>query len=78
MGIEGYKFVQTYAAYAHMCLFSLGAVLEEKFVKQNGRFEEFLYSNVSVKYYGKQWLLEEKYFSKSPHCSQSVLSLWLK
>ena len=39
-------------------IFFLGAVLEEKFVKQNGRFEEFLYSNVLVKYYRIQWLLE--------------------
>ena len=43
-------------------IFSLGAVLEEKFAKQNGRFEEFLYSNVLVKYYGIQWFLEEKIF----------------
>ena len=28
-------------------LFSAGACLEEKFVKQNGLFEEFFYSNVS-------------------------------
>ena len=44
----------------------LGAVLVEKFAKQNGRFEEFLYSNVLVKYYGIQWLLEEKIFLKKP------------
>ena len=47
-------------------IFFLGAVLEEKFVKQNGRFEEFLYSNVLVKYYGIQSLLEEKMFLKKP------------
>ena len=47
-------------------IFSLGAVLEEKFAKQNGRFEEFLYSNVLVNYYGIQWLLGEKIFLKKP------------
>ena len=47
-------------------IFSAGAFLEEKFAKQNGRFEEFLYSNVLVKYYGIQWLLEEKIFLKKP------------
>ena len=47
-------------------IFFLGAVLEEKFANQNGRFEEFLYSNVLVKYYGIQWLLEEKIFLKKP------------
>ena len=47
-------------------IFFLGAVLEEKFAKQNGRFEEFLYSNVLVKYYRIQWLLEEKIFLKKP------------
>ena len=36
-------------------IFSVGAFLEEKYVKQNGTFEEFLYSNVLVKYYGIQW-----------------------
>ena len=44
----------------------LGAVLDEKFAKQNGHFEEILYSNVLVKYYGIQWLLEEKIFLKKP------------
>ena len=53
--------------------FFLGAGLEEKFATQNGRFEEFLYSNVLVKYYGIQWLLEEKIFLKKPPLS--VLSL---
>ena len=33
-------------------------------MKQNGLFEEFLYSNVLVKYYGIQWLLEEKNISQ--------------
>ena len=47
-------------------IFFLGAVLEEKFEKQNGRFEEFLYSNVLVKYYRIQWLQEEKIFLKKP------------
>ena len=46
--------------------FFLGAVLDEKFAKQNGHFEEILYSNVLVKYYGIQWLLEEKIFLKKP------------
>ena len=57
-------------------IFSVGTFLEEKFAKQNGRFEEFLYINVLVKsitgYNGYQ---KKKYFSKSPHCWQSVLSL---
>ena len=44
----------------------LGAVLEVKFVKQNGRFEEFLYCNVLVNYYKIHWLLEEKIFLKEP------------
>ena len=57
-------------------IFVLGAVLEDKFAKQNGYFEEFLYSNVIVKYYRIQWLLEEKNISeKAPNCWQSVLSL---
>ena len=43
-----------------------GAVLEEKFAKQNGLFEEFFYSNVLVKYYRIQWLLEENIFLKKP------------
>ena len=30
-------------------IFFLGDVLEEEFAKQNGRFEEFLYSNVLEK-----------------------------
>ena len=47
-------------------IFFLGAVLEEKFAKQNDRNEEFLYSNVLVKYYGIQWVLEEKIFLKKP------------
>ena len=47
-------------------IFSVGAFLEEKFVKQKGLFEEFLYSNVLVKYYGMQWLLIEKIFLKKP------------
>ena len=47
-------------------LFSVGACLEEKFVKQNGLFEEFLYSHVLVKYYRIQWLVEEKIFLKKP------------
>ena len=47
-------------------IFSVGTFLEEKFAKQNGRFEEFLYSNVLVKYYRIQWLLEEKIFLKKP------------
>ena len=47
-------------------LFFLSTVLEEKFAKQNSRFEEFLYNNVLVKYYGIQWLLEEKIFLKKP------------
>ena len=47
-------------------IFFLGAVLDEKFAKQNGHFEEILYSNVLVKYYGIQWLLEEKIFLKKP------------
>ena len=47
-------------------IFSLGAVLEEKFVKQNDHFEEFLYSNVLLKYYRMQWLLEENIFLKKP------------
>ena len=47
-------------------IFFLGAFVAEKFAKQNGRFEEFLYSNVLVKYYGIQWLLEEKIFLKKP------------
>ena len=33
-------------------------------MKQNGLFEEFLYSNVLVKYYRIQWLLEEKNISQ--------------
>ena len=33
-------------------IFFLDAVLEEKYAKQNGCFEEFLYTNVLVKYYG--------------------------
>ena len=40
-------------------IFSVGAFLGEKLVKQNGLFEEFLYSNILVKYYR---ILEEKYF----------------
>ena len=47
-------------------LFSVGACLEENFVKQNGLFEEFFYSNVLVKYYRIQWLLEENIFLKKP------------
>ena len=47
-------------------IFAVGAFLEEKFVKQKGLFEEFLYSNVLVKYYGMQWLLIEKIFLKKP------------
>ena len=47
-------------------IFSLVTFLEEKFVKRNGLSEEFLYSNVLVKYYGIQWLLEEKIFLKKP------------
>ena len=47
-------------------IFFLGAFVAEKFAKQNGRFEEFLYSNVLVKYYVIQWLLEEKIFLKKP------------
>ena len=47
-------------------IFSLGTFLEENFVKQNGLFEEFLYSNVLVKYYRIQWLQEEKIFLKKP------------
>ena len=47
-------------------IFSVGAFLDEKFVKQNGLFEEFVYSNVLVKYYGIQWLLEEKKILKKP------------
>ena len=47
-------------------IFFLGAVLEEKFAKQNDHFEEFLYGNVFVKYYRIQWLLEEKIFLKKP------------
>ena len=47
-------------------IFSVGAFLEEKFVKQYGLFEEFLYSNVLVKYYRIQWILEEKIFLKKP------------
>ena len=47
-------------------IFVLGAVLEEKFAKQNGYFEEFLFSNVLVKFYRIQWLLEEKIFLKKP------------
>ena len=35
-------------------------------MKQNGRFEEFLYSNVLVKYYRIQWIVEEKIFLKKP------------
>ena len=50
-------------------IFFLGAVIEEKFAKQNDHFEEFLYSNVFVKYYGIQWLLEEKIFLKKPPLS---------
>ena len=46
-------------------IFSVGAFLEEK-VKQNGLFEEFFYSNVLVKYYRIQWLLEENIFLKKP------------
>ena len=46
--------------------FFLGAVLEEKFAKQNGCFEEILYSKVFVNYYKIQWLLEEKMFLKKP------------
>ena len=46
--------------------FFLGAVLEEKFAKQKDHFEDFLYSNVLVKYYGIQWLLEGKIFLKKP------------
>ena len=45
-------------------IFSVGAFLDEKFVKQNDLFEEFLYSNVLIQYYGIQWLLEEKIFLK--------------
>ena len=47
-------------------IFFVGAVLKEKFAKQNDYFEEFLYSNVLVKYYGIQLLLEEKTFLKKP------------
>ena len=47
-------------------IFSVGTFLEENFEKQNGLFEEFLYSNVCVKYYRIQWLLEEKIFLKKP------------
>ena len=47
-------------------IFFLGAVLEEKFAKQKDHFEDFLYSNVLVKYYGIQWLLEGKIFLKKP------------
>ena len=46
--------------------FFVGACLEEKFVKQNDLFEEFFYSNVLVKYYRIQRLLEEKIFLKKP------------
>ena len=45
-------------------IFFLGAVLEEKFAKQKDHFEDFLYSNVLVKYYGIQWLLEGKNISQ--------------
>ena len=47
-------------------IFSVGTFLEEKFEKQNDHFEEFLYSNLLVKYYKIQWLLEEKIFLKKP------------
>ena len=47
-------------------IFSVSAFLEEKFVKQNGLFKEFLYSNVLVKYYRIQWIVEEKIFLKKP------------
>ena len=33
-------------------------------MKQNGLFEEFFHSNVLVKYYRIQWLLEEKNISE--------------
>ena len=47
-------------------IFSVGTFFEEKFANQNYHFEEFLYSNVLVKYYGIQWLREEKMFLKKP------------
>ena len=47
-------------------IFSVGAFLEEKRVKQNSYFEEILYSNVLIAYYGIQWLPEEKIFLKKP------------
>ena len=48
------------------CILLPGAVLEEKFAKQNDHFEEFLYSNLLVKYNRIQWLLEERIFLKKP------------
>ena len=70
-GVGGRKiaFRRVYPARAYttlVVLVFLGAVLEEKFAKQNGHFEEFLYSNVLVKYYRIQWILEEKIFLKKP------------
>ena len=55
--------------YCGIFYFFLGAVLEEKFAKQNDHFEEFLYGDVLVKYYGIQWLLEEQIFLKKPPLS---------
>ena len=49
-------------------IFSVGIFLEEKCVKQNGLFEEFLYSDVLVKYYRIQWLL---FFKKPPFLAVS-------
>ena len=47
-------------------IFSVGTFLEEKFAKLDDHFEEFSYSNVLVKFYRIQWLLEEKIFLKKP------------
>ena len=58
--------IQSSRIYQHFVLVFLGAVLEEKFAKQNDHFEEFLYGNLLVKYYRIQWLLEENMFLKKP------------
>ena len=46
MGIEGYKFVWTYAAYAHMCLFLFMLSVTNRSSNRKGLFD-YIHKNLT-------------------------------